>query len=136
MRYAQVKLEDWAGFPLTTLSIWNKYKDVRSFIIVPLQVYTYIVKTITFETTPKKENHPHNHHYIKTTKLSREFSLPGLVPATSVSSLFLLVGCSLRSPLTMAGSQGWIWRVTVGCCYPAQRTVMSGQEQMSYVTEI
>ena len=27
---AQVKLEDWAGFPLTTLSIWNKYKDVRS----------------------------------------------------------------------------------------------------------
>ena len=33
---AQVKLEDWAGFPLTTLSIWNKYKDVRSLIIVPL----------------------------------------------------------------------------------------------------
>ena len=30
---AQVKLEDWAGFPLTTLSIWNKYKDVRSLII-------------------------------------------------------------------------------------------------------
>ena len=24
----KVKLEDWAGFPLTTLSIWNKYKDV------------------------------------------------------------------------------------------------------------
>jgi len=23
----QVKLEDWSGFPLTTLSIWNKYKD-------------------------------------------------------------------------------------------------------------
>ena len=33
---AQVKLEDWAGFPLTTLSIWNKYKDVRSLINVPL----------------------------------------------------------------------------------------------------
>ena len=33
---AQVKLEDWAGFPLTTLSIWNKYKDVRSLNIFPL----------------------------------------------------------------------------------------------------
>ena len=33
---AQVKLEDWAGFPLTTLSIWNKYKDVRSLINIPL----------------------------------------------------------------------------------------------------
>ena len=25
----QVKMEDWAGFPLTTLCIWNKYKEVH-----------------------------------------------------------------------------------------------------------
>ena len=36
IKIAQVKLEDWAGFPLTTLSIWNKYKDVRSLINIPL----------------------------------------------------------------------------------------------------
>ena len=23
-----VRMEDWAGFPVTTLCIWNKYKEV------------------------------------------------------------------------------------------------------------
>ena len=39
----KVKLEDWAGFPLTTLSIWNKYKDVRSITII---IITTIINII------------------------------------------------------------------------------------------
>ena len=44
----KVKLEDWAGFPLTTLSIWNKYKDVSNsiIIIVIIIIITIIIITI------------------------------------------------------------------------------------------
>ena len=42
----KVKLEDWAGFPLTTLSIWNKYKDVS--IIAMVTIITIITtNTVT-----------------------------------------------------------------------------------------
>ena len=34
-----VRMEDWAGFPVTTLCIWNKYKEVCivwcSYYVIP-----------------------------------------------------------------------------------------------------
>ena len=47
----KVKLEDWAGFPLTTLSIWNKYKDVsNSIIIIVIVIITIIIVIIVITT--------------------------------------------------------------------------------------
>ena len=52
------------------------------------------------------------HQYLNTS-LFREFSLLALVLATSVFSLFPPVGCSLRSPLTTAGSQVTVMMMVV-----------------------
>ena len=52
------------------------------------------------------------HQYINTS-IFREFSLLALVLATSVFSLFPPVGCSLRSPLTTAGSQVTVMMMVV-----------------------
>ena len=77
---AQVKLEDWAGFPLTTLSIWNKYKDVSSFVTII---------AIMFSTTT-----------INTIKISRTFTI-------IFTTVIYLINISI--PQYLGSSRCWLW---------------------------
>ena len=79
-RNAQVKLEDWAGFPLTTLSIWNKYKDVSSFVTII---------AIMFSTTT-----------INTIKISRTFTI-------IFTTVIYLINISI--PQYLGSSRCWLW---------------------------
>ena len=80
MKNVQVKLEDWAGFPLTTLSIWNKYKDVSSFVTII---------AIMFSTTT-----------INTIKISRTFTI-------IFTTVFYLINISI--PQYLGSSRCWLW---------------------------